>query len=106
MVIAWYGHLKLGIDQLLPKLGIFGIILISWLIALPEYCSQVPANRIGFLDNGGPFSLMQLKVLQEVISLAVFVVISTLFFKTGPLKWQHLCALICLVLAVYFIFKD
>ncbi|MBQ7222037.1 MAG: DMT family protein [Bacteroidales bacterium] len=106
MVVAWYGHLKLGIDNWLPSWGLVGIIVISWLIALPEYFAQVPANRIGFQETGGPFSLMQLKVIQEVISLAVFVIFSTFIFKTGALKWQHFCALICLVLAVFFVFKD
>lgn len=105
MTMAWYGHLKFGTDKLLPKWGLFGVIVISWLIAFFEYCAQVPANRLGFRANGGPFSLMQLKVIQEVISLTVFVVFSLIFFKSEPLKYNHLLALIFLVLAVYFVFK-
>lgn len=88
-----------------PKLGIMGIILISWLIAFLEYCFQVPANRVGFKNFGGPFSLMQLKVIQEVITLVVFVIFSSLLFKTDGLRMNHLIACVFLVLAVYFIFK-
>ena len=103
MVLAWYGHLKLqqiGITNNTP----LGIILLSWLIALAEYAFQVPANRIGFEGNGGPFSLLQLKVIQEVITLVVFVVFSSVVFKTGALQWNHFAAFICLILAVYFVF--
>lgn len=105
MTLAWYGHLRFQTDKLLPKLGVFGIILISWLVAFFEYCCQVPANRMGFNSFGGPFSLVQLKVIQEVISLLVFVVFSLLFFQTEAFKWNHLVAFGLLILAVYFIFK-
>lgn len=104
MTFAWYGHLKLqsaGISQSWP---LFVIILVSWGIALVEYCFQVPANRIGYSGNGGPFSLMQLKVMQEVITLVVFVVFSMIFFKGESLHWNHVAAFVCLVLAVYFVF--
>ncbi|MBR7026009.1 MAG: DMT family protein, partial [Bacteroidales bacterium] len=74
-------------------------------IALLEYCFMVPANRIGFQGNGGPFSLMQLKVIQEVITLVVFTTMSILVFKGDPIKWNHLAAFGCLILAVYFVFK-
>lgn len=104
MTLAWYGHLKLGINKLLPKWGLFGIILISWLIAFFEYCAQVPANRLGFADNGGPFNLMQLKIIQEVISLTVFVIFAVFVFKGETLKWNHLAAMACIIGAVYFIF--
>ena len=105
MILAWYGHLKWGTPKLLSNWGLFGVIVFSWLIAFFEYCVQVPANRIGFMENGGPFSLMQLKIIQEVITLLVFVVFSTLFFKNQPLKLNHLWAFLCLVGAVYFAFK-
>ena len=64
----------------------------------------MPANRLGFRDNGGPFDIMQLKVIQEVITLAVVTLFSVWAFKT-ELKWNHLAAFLCLVLAVYFVFK-
>ena len=81
------------------------IILISWGIALFEYMLQVPANRIGFREYGGPFSLVQLKVIQEVITLTVFVCFSLLFFKNETFRLNHLIGFVFLVLAVYFIFK-
>ena len=105
MTVAWYGHLKFGSDRLLPKWGLFGIIAISWLIAFFEYCFQVPANRIGSDLHGGPFSLIQLKVIQEVITLLIFVAFSAIFFKTESFRMNHLIAFVFLVLAVYFVFK-
>ena len=105
MTLAWYGHLKFGIDKSIPKLGLFGIVLISWLIAFFEYCFQVPANRIGFMGNGGPFTLMQLKIIQEVVSLVIFCVVANVLFQGQQLHWNHLAAMVCLVLAVYFVFK-
>ena len=81
------------------------VVLISWMIALPEYMAQVPANRLGFSGNGGPFSLVQLKVLQEVITLVVFILFSMIFFKNQELKLNHLIGFLLLILAVYFIFK-
>ncbi len=105
MTFAWYGHLKL---QQIKVIGadtpLYAIILLSWGIALAEYCFQVPANRIGYAGNGGAFSLMQLKVLQEVITLSVFVLFSLVFFKNEPLHWNHFAAFVCLILAVYFVF--
>ena len=105
MTLAWYGHLKFGIDKSIPKLGLFGIVLISWLIAFFEYCFQVPPNRTAFQGMGGPFSLVQLKVIQEVITLLIFVCFSAIFFKTEHFRTNHLIAFVFLVLAVYFIFK-
>ena len=64
----------------------------------------MPANRYGFAGNGGAFSLMQLKVLQEVITLVVFTLFTVVFFKGESLQWNHLAAFVCLVLAVYFVF--
>lgn len=104
MTFAWYGHLKLAEQPWFSKLTLFGVIVFSWLIAFFEYCFQVPANRIGFEANGGPFSLMQLKVMQEVITLVVFVVFSYVVFGT-QLKTNHIIGFVFLVLAVYFIFK-
>ncbi len=105
MTLAWYGHLKFEEMGWLKKAGIFTIILLSWGLALFEYVFQVPANRIGFEGNGGPFSLFQLKVIQEVITLVVFTAFAVIAFKNVELKMNHLYAGICLVLAVYFVFR-
>ena len=105
MTLAWYGHLKFGEMKGFQKLGLVAIIFISWGIALFEYFCQVPANRIGFKGNGGPFSLVELKVIQEVITLIVFTVFSLLFFKTETFRPNHIIGFVLLVLAVYFIFK-
>jgi len=105
MTLAWYGHLKFKEMKWSQNLGLVSIILISWGIALFEYALQVPANRTGFDENGGPFSLVQLKVIQEVITLSVFVVFSLLFFKSETFRLNHLIGFLCLVLAVYFMFK-
>jgi len=106
MTLAWYGHLKFSEWKWFDKLGLLSIILISWGIALFEYFFQVPANRIGFKGNGGPFSLVQLKVIQEVITLVVFSVFTLIAFKDQPIKWNHLVAFVLIVLAVYFMFKE
>lgn len=105
MTLAWYGHLKLSDAGISSHWPLIGVIVFSWVIAFLEYCCQVPANRIGFIGNGGPFSLMQLKVIQEVISLVVFCIIANVLFQGQQLHWNHLAALVCLVLAVYFVFK-
>ena len=104
MTFAWYGHLKLQDAKLIDNWPLIMVILFSWGIALLEYCAQVPANRMGFQGNGGPFTLMQLKVIQEVITLVVFTLFSTLLFKGESLHWNHLAAFLCLILAVYFVF--
>ena len=104
MTFAWYGHLKLEEYSWFSKLGLWAVILISWGIALFEYCFQVPANRIGYVENGGPFTLMQLKVLQEVITLTVFTIIALFMFQGEKLQWNHLAAFGCLILAVWFVF--
>ena len=105
MTFAWYGHLKLQQMKVLSEnTPIWMIILISWGLALIEYCFMVPANRMGFAGNGGTFSLMQLKVIQEVITLLVFTLFSVLIFKGESLHWNHLAAFGCLVMAVYFVF--
>lgn len=105
MTLAWYGHLKFREMKWSASLPLITIILISWGIALFEYMLQVPANRIGFKNYGGPFSLVELKVIQEVITLVVFVIFSLLFFKTETFRWNHFIGFVFLVLAVYFIFK-
>lgn len=105
MALAWYGQLKFKTNTLLPKWGLAGIILISWGIAFVEYCFMIPANRIGFKDLGGPFSLVQLKVIQEVVSILVFVVFTLIFFKTQSFNYNHLIAFFLLIGAVYFVFR-
>ena len=105
MTLAWYGHLKFAEWKWFSKLGLIAIVLISWGIALFEYMFQVPANRIGYSGNGGPFSLLQLKVIQEVITLVVFVGFTLLVFKTETFRINHLIAFVLLILAVYFMFK-
>ena len=104
MTFAWYGHLKLQEMKISTGWPLVLIILFSWGIAFFEYCLTIPANRIGFNGNGGPFNLMQLKVIQEVISLTVFTVIITFLFKGQALQWNHIVAFFCLVLAVFFVF--
>lgn len=104
MTIAWYGHLKLQSSGISANWPVFVVILVSWGIALIEYCFQVPANRLGFEGNGGPFSLMQLKVMQEVITLVVFVGFSVIAFNDFQLRWNHFAAMLLLVGAVYLVF--
>jgi uncharacterized protein (DUF486 family) len=89
MTFAWYGHLQFQKIDWLKSTGLIGVILISWFIALFEYAFQVPANRIGYLNNGGPFDLFELKTIQEVVSLTVFVVVNIYVFKDGQLQWNH-----------------
>lgn len=105
MTLAWYGHLKFQEWKWFGKLGLAAVILLSWGIALFEYCFQVPANRIGFVGNGGPFTLVQLKVLQEVITLVVFMAFTLIFFRGEQFRWNHLAGFVCLVLAVWFVFR-
>jgi uncharacterized protein len=99
MTFAWYGHLKY------QNVPLWKVILVSWGIAFFEYCFQVPANRIGFAGNGGPFTLVQLKVIQEVVSIFVFVIFTLLVFKTETFRINHLIGFVFLILAVFFIFK-
>jgi uncharacterized protein len=105
MTLAWYGHLKFKDMKWFDSLPLVAVILISWGIALFEYFFQVPANRVGFKENGGPFTLVQLKVIQEVITLIVFTAFALIAFKNETLRWNHLIAFIFLILAVYFVFK-
>ena len=105
MTLAWYGHLKLQSSGISSDWPLIVVILFSWGIAFVEYCFMVPANRIGSEINGGPFSILQLRVIQEVISLVVFAVVAKLMFEGTSLSWNHLAAFVCLIAAVYFIFK-
>jgi uncharacterized protein (DUF486 family) len=105
MTLAWYGHLKMAEYKWFTKLGLFAVILISWGIAFFEYTAQVPANKIGFRGNDGPFTLVQLKVIQEVITLVIFTLFTVIFFKNETFKWNHFVGFILLIAAVYFIFK-
>ncbi len=106
MTIAWYGHLRLGGGSgWFSRLGLPAIVLLSWGVALLEYCFQVPANRMGFEGNGGPFTLWQLKVIQEVVTLVVFTIFTTLVFRNETFRANHAIGFLFLVLAVYFIFK-
>lgn len=99
MTIAWYGHLKF------KNVGLFMAIIISWGIAFIEYSLMVPANKIGSASNGGPFNMWQLKIIQEVISISVFIIFTLLFFKTDTLRWNHVIGFLCLFAAVFFFFK-
>lgn len=105
MTIAWYGHLKMRTMTRFENLSLVAVILISWGIALFEYFFQVPANRIGYSGNGGPFTLVELKVIQEVISILVFTVFTLIVFKTEHFRINHFIGFGFLILAVYFIFK-
>ncbi|MBL7963148.1 MAG: DMT family protein [Flavobacteriales bacterium] len=106
MTFAWYGHLRFKNISWAKELGLVSIILVSWGIAFFEYCLQVPANRLGYLGHGGPFNLVQLKVVQEVTGLTVFTIFTLLVFRTEQLKWNHLAAAVLLVAATWLVFKD
>lgn len=95
MTFAWYGHLKF------KQSAMWKVVLVSWLIAFAEYCFQVPANRIGHAR----FSAAQLKIMQEVITLAVFCVFSVLYLKES-LKWNYLVGFALILGAVFFVFKE
>ncbi|MCW3077988.1 MAG: putative transrane protein of unknown function [Bacteroidetes bacterium] len=105
MTIAWYGHLRFKDIALLKHSGIMTAVLISWGIAFLEYCLMVPANKLGSNINGGPFNMWQLKLIQEVISISVFVIFTLLVFKTETLKWNHVIGFFFLFVAVYFFFR-
>ena len=94
MTFAWYGHLRY------KNTALWIVILVSWGIAFFEYCFQVPANRIGY----GSYSAVQLKTIQEVITLVVFSFFSVLYLKQ-EFRWNYLIGFIFIVLAVFFIFK-
>ena len=104
MTLAWYGHLKLQEMNISNSWPLIGVILFSWGLAFFEYCLQVPSNRIGFVGSGGPFSLFQLKIIQEVISLTVFTIVAMVLFKGETLHWNHIASFVCLIAAVAFAF--
>lgn len=95
MTFAWYGHLKYKTAPLIT------VILISWGIAFFEYCFQVPANRVGY----GTFNAAQLKTIQEIITLSVFVIFSVLYLGEA-IRWNHLVGFALMVAAAFFIFKE
>ena len=105
MTFAWYGHLKFKDYSWGKNLGLIAVIFISWGLALFEYIFQVPANRAGSQEYGGPFSLVQLKTIQEAITLIVFMVFSIVFFKNEKFAWNHLVGFGLIVAAVFVIFK-
>jgi uncharacterized protein (DUF486 family) len=94
MTFAWYGHLNY------KSVALWKVILVSWLIAFLEYCFQVPANRIG----SQYFTTAQLKIIQEVITLSVFSVFSIVYLKEG-FRWNYGAAFLCMVAAVFFVFR-
>lgn len=104
MTFAWYGNLKLTELKINTDWPLILIILCSWGLAFFEYCFMIPANRVGAQINGGPFSLMQLKIIQEAISLTVFTVIVATVFKGEPIRWNHLVSFGFIILAVFFAF--
>lgn len=104
MTFAWYGHLKFKEMHFFQNWGLIAFIFLSWGIALFEYFFQVPANRIGFVENGGPFNLWQLKILQEAINLIVFSLFTIFVFKNQSMGWNHIVGFVLLILSVFFIF--
>jgi len=94
MTFAWYGHLRFR------EVALWKVILVSWLIAFFEYCFQVPANRIGY----GQFTAFQLKTIQEVITLTVFIGFSVLYLRE-ELKWNYIVGFVLILAAVFFVFK-
>jgi hypothetical protein len=105
MTLAWYGHLKFKEYAWGKNMGLFSIILISWGMAFFEYIFQVPANKEGFDGNGGPFSLVELKTIQEATALTVFLLFTAVFFKDQKLAWNHFLGLGLILAAVFVVFK-
>ncbi len=105
MTFAWYGHLQFKKLNITENKSLMFIILMSWLIALFEYAFMIPANKIGFEKNGGPFDLFQLKIIQEIISLIVFIFFAVFVFKTNTLQWNYIVGFVFILLAVFFVFK-
>lgn len=105
MTLAWYGHLFFKTKGILINVGLWGAVFISWGLALFEYIFQVPANKIGFEGNNGPFSLFELKIIQEAITLIIFSLFAVFIFKTDKLAWNYIVGFILILLAVFFIFK-
>ncbi|MEE1207035.1 MAG: DMT family protein [Muribaculaceae bacterium] len=106
MTFAWYGHLKLQASGVSSNWPLWLVVVFSWGIALFEYSFMIPANRIGYQGNGGPFTLMQLKVIQEAVTLVVFTVVTMFVFGNETLRWNHVAAFLLLIMAVYLMFMD
>jgi uncharacterized protein len=96
MTFAWYGHLKYG------KAPLWIVVLISWGIAFFEYCFQVPANRIGHQQ----FTATQLKIMQEAITLVVFIVFAKLYFAGEPIRWNYVVGMVLIFAAVWVVFYE
>jgi len=105
MTMAWYGHLKFKEYSWGKSLGLFSVILISWGLAFFEYLFQVPANRIGYKEDGGPFNLVELKTIQEAITLIVFMIFTLIFFKSERFAWNHVVGFMLIIAAVFVVFK-
>ena len=103
MTLAWYG--QVFFKSKIERLGLCAVIFLSWLVAFAEYCFMVPANRSGSAEFGGPFSIWELKVIQEAVSLTVFTVVVLVIMRNETLRWNHAIGFVLLVLAVFFIFK-
>lgn len=104
MNFAWYGHLQFEKWGLLKNKSFLIAIILSWFLAFFEYVLMVPANKIGYKENGGPFSLIELKTVQEVLSLSVFLVINVLVFQE-KINWNQVLGFVFLGIGVWFIFK-
>jgi uncharacterized protein (DUF486 family) len=104
MNMAWYGHLQFQKWGLVKTNWLPGIVLISWLIALVEYVFQVPANKLGYIENGGPFTIIELKTIQEVLSLGLFVLVNAFVFKES-FQIKHLIGFLFILFGAWIIFK-
>lgn len=106
MTLAWYGHLHWKEKfSSLEKLGFMGVVLLSWGIAFFEYLFQVPANKIGHKNNGGPFTMFELKTIQEFISISVFLFFLLFVFKEEKPTWNHYFGVALMIVGVFFVFK-
>jgi uncharacterized protein len=105
MTIAWYGHLRFKDIPLLKNAGMLTIIMLSWGVAFFEYMLMVPANRLGSYFTGGPFNMWQLKLIQEVVSISVFIVFTLVVFKTETFRLNHFIGFLLLIASVYFFFR-
>lgn len=106
MTFAWYGHLRLQTAGVSSSWPLWLVVIFSWGIALFEYSFMVPANRIGYAGNGGPFTLVQLKVMQEAITLVIFTIVTMFIFGNETIRWNHIAAFVLLIAAVYLVFLD
>ncbi|MBS3914407.1 MAG: DMT family protein [Bacteroidetes bacterium] len=104
MTLAWYGHLKWKNIAFLNKYGIIGAVLFSWFIAFFEYLLMVPANRFGSRETGGNLDLFQLKIIQEVISISVFIIVVIFLFKGETIHWRYIASLSMILGAVWLVF--